>query len=252
MNKRCTRLENKNFWDLNPIVYGHEQCEAGCTCSYAPSKLVLIHYVVSGTGTVYVKGTGYPVRPGDAFIRHQFVPISYTADMKSPWQYRWIIFNGNLATRFSQLPVVFRCAKEPFDRMEHVFEFSSMKEEYLASCLFSLYISLFQNEDTENTVMKVKNYLDWNCAEALRIEDLANMLNLDRSYLSRLFRKETGISMKTYLTQAKMNQAMDYLRSSMTVAETAACLGYSDQFIFSKAFKRFFGYPPSKVKKNLE
>ncbi len=237
--KRCTLLKNKNFKDLNPLVYGDEQCTPGFTYTYLQEQSILIHYVISGTGIVSINDHVYPVQPGEAFIRYPFIPITYTADQKKPWAYRWIIFDGELSRRFTRLPPVFPCSAEPFEKMSQVFSMQSMQEEYLASCLFSLYISLFQNQQTENVVSKVKNYLDLNFKQRVCIESVAAMVHLNRNYLSRLFRRETGMSMQTYLTHLRMRQAKEFLSSGMTVGEAAAALGYSDQFIFSKAVKLF-------------
>lgn len=246
--KQCTLLNNKQFKDLNPLVYGSEQCAPGFSFSYPMAKYVLIHYVISGTGTVYINNMLYHVQPGQAFIRYPSVPITYTADNQAPWAYRWIIFGGELSKRFTQLPPVFNCSSEPFDKMDYVFSMQSMQEEYLASCLFSLYISLFQGKQSESVVSKVKNYLDLHFSRQIRIEELAATVNLNRNYLSRLFRRETGMSMQAYLTHLRMQRGKEYLQTGMTVGETAAALGYSDQFIFSKAFKQFFGYSPSAMR----
>ena len=157
-----------------------------------------------------------------------------------------ISFTGALSRKFLELPLVFNCPKEAFLRMEKVFSMTSMQEEYLASCLFLLYIALFRDEKSENPVSKVQNYLDLNYDRPIKIEDVAAMVNLNRHYLSRSFRKKTGMSMQDYLTRLKMQQAAVHLKNGHTVSETASLLAYSDQFAFSKAFKRYFGYPPSR------
>lgn len=246
MSERVTLMENKHFSDLNPIIYGNEACEPLHHTTCASPVFVLLHYVFSGTGTVTVNGVTQTVKPGQAFLRTPGVPISYTADEKDPWHYCWISFTGELSRKFLELPLVFNCPKEAFLRMEKVFTMTSMQEEYLASCLFLLYIELFRDEKSENPVSKVQNYLDLNYDRPIKIEEVAEMVNLNRHYLSRIFRKKTGMSMQDYLTRLKMQQAAVHLKNGHTVSETASLLAYSDQFAFSKAFKRYFGYPPSR------
>lgn len=213
---------------------------------------VQLHYVISGTGKVTVNGITHSVHEGQAFLRTPGIPISYIADEKDPWHYCWISFTGALSKKFLELPTVFDCPKEPFDRMERVFSMTSMQEEYLASCLFLLYIAIFRDEKIENPVSKVKNFLDLNYSRHIKIEKVAAMVNLDRHYLSRIFKKQTGVSMQTYLTNLRMQQAAIYLTHGHTVGETASLLSYSDQFAFCKAFKNYYNCAPSKFQERQE
>ena len=247
MSERVTLMENKHFSDLNPILYGNEACRPLHHSETVYPVYVQLHYVISGTGTVTVNGVTHTVHQGQAFLRTPGIPISYTADEKDPWHYCWISFTGTLSRKFLELPTVFNCPREPFDRMEKVFTMTSMQEEYLASCLFLLYIALFRDEKAENPVLKVKNYLDLHYSRQIKIEEVAAMVNLDRHYLSRIFKKQMGVSMQAYLTNLRMQQAKIYLTHGYTVGETASLLSYSDQFAFCKAFKNYYGCAPSKL-----
>lgn len=85
--------------------------------------------------------------------------------------------------------------------------------------------------------------------EALDLPDIATAAarcGIDRAYLSRLFRAYLGESPSAFLTRLKMRHAAELLAAGQSVADTAAACGYSDADVFSKAFRRHYGLPPSR------
>ena len=75
------------------------------------------------------------------------------------------------------------------------------------------------------------------------------MLNVSESYLRAQFKKAYGMSPSRYMTFIRMQEANNLLINSTKISETALLVGYSDIFQFSKAFKKFYGYPPSEAKR---
>ena len=53
-----------------------------------------------------------------------------------------------------------------------------------------------------------------------------------------------------YIRQLRMTAAAELLKDErLTVAEIAYKVGFDDQYYFSKAFKQYFGMPPTKYRK---
>lgn len=251
MEMQTTLLENKHLLDFNPVEFGQQQCDPLYSFRYKNIQNYLIHYVVSGKGTLYKNDVKYEVCEGEAFLIKKNETTHYIADKKDPWHYIWVVFNGNLAEKFKELDDVFRAPGKIFEKMLHVLEPVNMKEEYLASQLFALYIYLFgEQNSSENYVNKVKNFIDLKYMENIKISDIAKLLNINRKYLARLFKEETGITMKEYLTKAKMTRAAELLAEGCTVSETAEILSYSDQSLFSTSFYKFYGKYPSAMRKH--
>ena len=101
----------------------------------------------------------------------------------------------------------------------------------------------------ERPVLDVKEHIDSHYHEPLKIKDLAAMLFLSTSYLSRLFRKRTGLSIKQYLQNVRLNAAAKaLLTSNALVKEIAHAVGYQDTNYFSVAFHKHFGLTPSDYK----
>lgn len=77
------------------------------------------------------------------------------------------------------------------------------------------------------------------------VGDVATVLRLSESHVSRLFRRHTGWSIRQYVAHLRMGAAVDLLRTtSMTVKEVAASVGYSGTSAFDHEFSRTYGRSP--------
>ena len=81
------------------------------------------------------------------------------------------------------------------------------------------------------------------------MKELADLTNLNVSYLCKLFKQETGKTIKEYVTAAKMDTAQNLLKySDLSCSEIAASLGYCSQSAFTYAFRLFTGTTPGKYR----
>lgn len=82
----------------------------------------------------------------------------------------------------------------------------------------------------------------------LSIGAVARGVELSESYLSHLFRRETGQTLKGYLTAYRVSAAMELLRRAEggKLYELAQQVGYQDEAYFSNVFKRLVGRSPSE------
>ena len=242
-------LTNRNLRDLNPLVAGEEHCAPGHSFGPAIRKYTLIHYVVSGRGTLYARDGAYPVEAGQAFLIRPGEVTTYTADLDQPWHYRWIGFDGELAKQFDCRAPVFSVESDIFRRIIQA-EGEPATEYRLAGELFRLYVSLFSQTSAKNPhVRQVENYIRSSYMLPIRVEQIARQINLDRRYLSRLFKQETGYSLQEYLLKVRLEEAEQHIRQGSGVQQAAQLVGYSDVSNFAKMFKKKFGKNPSEMKK---
>jgi AraC-like DNA-binding protein len=82
------------------------------------------------------------------------------------------------------------------------------------------------------------------------IRDLALEFHLSSSYLQRLFKHQTGVSMGGWLNEQKLQRAADLLaNSNMSVKEVAYVIGYGHASSFIRAFERRFTQAPARYRK---
>lgn len=85
--------------------------------------------------------------------------------------------------------------------------------------------------------------------EHISLYDAAELVDLTPVYLSILFKKETGINFKDYVTNVRMDNAKGLLRSGETINRVARLVGYQDTKYFSRLFTRVVGVSPAQYKK---
>ena len=125
-------------------------------------------------------------------------------------------------------------------------------EYILTSQLFRMTAELLAEEKQDSQyVRKVKNYIKYSYMNDISVEQIAKAVSLDRYYLSRLFKKETGRTIQEYLVKTRMKQACSLLSQSRSVSETATLCGYPEVSNFSRMFKKHFGISPSKYKETI-
>ncbi len=95
-------------------------------------------------------------------------------------------------------------------------------------------------------VNKMLEYMHENYQQDISIQNLADLCNINQNYASQLFSQEVGEPFSTYLTNLRIQQSMDLLRSTdLPVAQISIAVGYKDYFYFAKVFKRTAGVTPT-------
>ena len=94
-------------------------------------------------------------------------------------------------------------------------------------------------------VLEACKYVEVNLEKKITLDEVANILYLNPSYFSRLFKKEVGGTFVEYVTRAKMNRAKELLEQTVdSVGKICERLGYDNQSYFIKVFKNYVGVTP--------
>ena len=100
--------------------------------------------------------------------------------------------------------------------------------------------------------LHVANCLDYiydHLHTRITVQELANRLNINASYLSRLFKKEVGTSISDYILSKKIETARNMLiYSTYTSAEIATILAFPSQSYFTEVFRKKSGLTPVKYR----
>lgn len=108
---------------------------------------------------------------------------------------------------------------------------------------------LARNIGASKPVTTCIDYIYAHIKERITIEDLADDTGLSASYLSRLFKKETGVSVSDYVREKKIEKAQHLLKfCDYSLVEIANYLSFSSQSHFIQMFKDFTGMTPKKYR----
>lgn len=102
-------------------------------------------------------------------------------------------------------------------------------------------------EESERNFRRISNYIHQNLDKPLKCADIARTVFLSPDYVTRLFQKEKGLSLKEYVTLEKMNAARELLRTtSLSISAIAIRVGYDNFSHFSQVYRRVMGISPSE------
>lgn len=106
-------------------------------------------------------------------------------------------------------------------------------------------------KSNEQIAFSIMRYLSLNLLSIRNLSEIAGYLDYNYSYLSKVFKKTTGKSLTDYYISLKMERAKTLIRDErFSVSKAAEMLNYSSVYAFSKAFKEFYGVPPTDFKKD--
>lgn len=242
------------YFDLHPIAFGERRCKSGFLRHYNLCNTYQIHYIVSGKGCFVKDGTAHYVRSGQMFISLPNEVYGTYADSDDPFHYIWLKLVGEDAERLSNLPTVVSVDGIPLYNIISCNKDSSTAQEYITAQAHLLMASLFDSRREQNDhVTFIKNYINSIPAErGLRVEEIQKAANLNRQYMSALFKRQEGISIQQYIIRVRMQKAMMLLKQGFSVTETARLSGYESIYAFSKAFKRELGISPTEYLNAIE
>ena len=123
-------------------------------------------------------------------------------------------------------------------------------EDYTEYC-----IPLLENDD-ENTanphIHKIIAYIEQNYDRKIKLEDIANNIHLNPSYISILFKEQMGISISDYILNYRLSVAKKLLINSKesSINDIALQVGFFDAAHFTKTFKSYYSITPKDYRNN--
>ncbi|ENH98016.1 hypothetical protein J416_02194 [Gracilibacillus halophilus YIM-C55.5] len=144
------------------------------------------------------------------------------------WNYlgrKVVLKTVELAADYQSVPNCYQTAKQEVDQFFQMSPIVKKAQEYIA-----------------------EHYNDSN----LTLEVLASVLHVSSVYLSRMIKRELGISYVHLLTNLRIQRAKELLRKTdLSIREIAEYVGYDSQHYFSNTFKKITGTSPKQYKHTL-
>lgn len=99
--------------------------------------------------------------------------------------------------------------------------------------------------ENENNIKALLKYVDDHFREDISREQLSVMFFFDPDYITRIFKKETGMSYKNYVIEKRLSLAKELLtESDYPIHDIAQYVGYDNYSYFTRLFKKSFGVTP--------
>lgn len=230
----------------------------------------IFYFAKEGNGYVTQCQATHKIRAGQCFVVFPNVGASIKSEHKKAMNVTWVAFSGYLVERYLSRAKI--SAYEPLfnDTPEHGLEqiFDTLLEastrpsnrycKIMAQMynIFDFFLDHASQESRTETappemyLLKALDFIDINYQDDISVEDIAESAGMNRKSLYTVFKKLTGFSPRDYLIYYRMCKATNLLRSTTLSVETVAVsVGYSDQFHFSKEFKKNVGLSPSEYRR---
>ncbi|OMD79690.1 MULTISPECIES: AraC family transcriptional regulator [Paenibacillus] len=122
-----------------------------------------------------------------------------------------------------------------------------------ALCDFADHVKESRMAKLSRTVALCQNYIFNHLYEELSLDRLAEVAGLNRSYLSLLFKKETGITISDFIQLERIEEAKRLIEvPEISLSDIASRLHFNDQSYFTKVFKKYTGITPKQFRTNRE
>lgn len=270
-----------------PILYGKIKLFQIGRLYCMPSAVVPEHthndwyeltIVTDGTGWVTTNGESLPVSKGDIYLSFPEDVHKITSSKADPLKYDFFSFcctEKETDGIFKKIAI----EKSRFDQriivdpqieafiavaIAEFYEQNAYKQKMLELLFEQIVILLirictvkgkhtFQKHilSKEELCYQIMYLIDTQLYSITNLSFLSDILGYNYSYLSRLFRQMTGITISGYYQDRRLTVAKQLIEEGrVRFNGIAQMLNFSSQYAFSKAFKNRFGCSPQRYKEN--
>ncbi|TNJ62489.1 AraC family transcriptional regulator [Paenibacillus hemerocallicola] len=248
---------------------GKARCEPGWGWRVDRMPDYDLWYVLSGCGSMRINGESYPIKTGCCFILRPDDRVQADQDPDDRLSVVYIHFRLSVADGAS-CPLLPRLVEiDDKNRFESLLNrllelgdtaplWSDTEFDWTIKLLL---LDIYRLDGMVGTkerasykhkqiLHRLIDLLRQNIGNRPDYDELAEAVHLSKRYVSLLFKRHTGKSLKQYVTKLRMDRARVLLaETTMTAAQIAEAVGYADLYVFSKMFKEVHGVAPTYYRK---
>ena len=216
-----------------------------------------ILFIKDGSGTFVCDENTYHVNAGDVIFIKKSIPHAYYAN-GNVFETEWITFDGieittllsyyNISTHKVFKPENYSDLTNSLHTINAKVE-SGASDDEISPMIYSLMIATFNCEkitDTEQSLKTVIDYIKLNFNKCLTLDELAELIKMNRYTFCKEFKKIYKISPFDYILQTRIQHAKSLLKDTdLQVNEIAQQCGFNDSCYFCRIFKRYENRTPA-------
>lgn len=251
---------------------GKSWCDGSYRIAREHSNIWVLEYIISGQGTIFHVGSKnkfYYPKAGDVYLLPMGSKHVYTSDTQDPWVKLFVNCGGAVVDGLARAygleeKILFtnmQELEEQFVEIYHMMENRELSEDYINEktelILHDIFRSLSKKcrkkSEEFDEIAKIRKYLDVNMNRIVTVKEMGDQIYRSPDYVIKHFSAEIGMTPYQYFLKRKMQIAQKLLSdTALPVKEVAEQLGYTDAHYFSGLFKKEFGMPPGKYRREYK
>ena len=265
------RIAPLSFGDQKLYQIGRVFCKPDTVISrHAQANLFELTVARSGKGIVYTNDIPSKIQPGDIYLSFPGDFHEIRSDAKTPLNFDCLAFDTTNEQLHRQLDVMMESAFEPqhritrnnrictlIDDMIEEFSTEERSEQLLNAILTSITIYLIRSythtlsqpqptrADAKMLCLHLMNYIDTHIYAIQNLNEIAQAMSYNYSYLSDLFCRTTNGTLQNYYQNRRMETARLLIEErTFSLTQISEMLNYSTVYAFSRAFHNYYGMSP--------
>lgn len=110
----------------------------------------------------------------------------------------------------------------------------------------------YHNSSEDTILSHALEYIRSNITNSITITELADFCHCSESYISRIFKKRTGVNINLYINKMRIEAAKNHLLlSHESMADIAAAVGFNDPNYFYRIFSQIIGISPTEFRRRF-
>lgn len=218
-------------------------------------------FTLSGEATFSLNGQPYPVNRNTILHAGPSMDIKIETTTKD-WEYvviHYTSFAQNNSLQNSHFSLEYNEQNKVDYYLQQVIRYDKLPgalmqlkcQLYLYQLVETVLLSTKINTCTDSIEQAIQ-FINENYKQPITISEIAEYIECDRRRLAYLFEKQIGLSPIQYLTEYRLKQAKQLLRSTnIPINEIAEYVGYTDPYYFCKLFKKHYACTPTEYRKSM-
>lgn len=271
-------LSNINIENTKSVIVAHRLGEQPYISTPHLHSSLEIYYNIKGCRSFLVNNKFNRCEPNDMFLVPCMQIHKALLNNKDSYERCIISISSEIINKINEMPNI---TQRPFERLfsygmtdsykthlnesEHiefielVHSYNSCENDDVDKFIILLRILQFIRKKYQNDAIEkesflpetvadeILDYIEQNFKNKISIAQISQIINISEAQLYRIFKKETGMTIKEYLTLRRISEAKKFLYLGFSVKEACFKSGFSDYQNFVRSFKRIEGYSPGQM-----